>query len=663
MPARMLLILKAYAPHSKKTEGGYTMRRFASNIAILMAAWALAGCGGAPGGSSVAPVTSQNSRVGPDAATRARIATLVGTRVKHVFVLIQENHTFDQLFGLFPGMNGQYVENLGTYLAQETDCQYDPETQACQRPFLISANPNSPNYVADAPDITGGNNGRYDQEVAIDRGKMDDFLVDVEAGQPVLGPTPSPSQVEPHNESIGIEGVYDCDTVPYLWYYARNFTLFDHYFQANTGDSTPSNIQLFSGQIGQTEAAAGEGTLSQPLASGGYTDGVPISNDDNPPPADLRFPVTAYTGDSATFQSYATMPVLLNPDMDRAAKEKRVLGYEDRDITKEGNTNRQSVPWGWYEEGLYTANAGFSAHHTAPLYFDYINNSRSGFVNKRTMRDNTQSNGLISDISGGKLPSSGVFWVKGGNENTYGLVPADPIFTQNSAGKKYYVGDDDHPGSGSSDHQVAQAYLAEVINAIAKSKYWKDSIIVVTWDDGGGFYDHLPPPGFGQTCPQDKGGPEQGYPCGDGVRLPALVISPFSKTGVVVHDFADHGSVSKLIEAVFGLPTFASLPDEAKGVSVGLSPADGDTETSNLLDALDESKLRGGGMNPPSMAEISSPAVPPNMSCSSLGITPIPSPTLLPNQYGSYETAGWYLAQTLKAKHKVRLPPSRDDGD
>ena len=163
----------------RKPEGGNIMRRFASYIVIVAASWALAGCGGTPGGSSVAPVTSQNA---VNAATRARIASLVHGKVKHVFVLIQENHTFDQLFGLFPGVNGQYVENLGTYLAQETDCQYDPETLGCQRPFLISPNSNSPNYVADAPDITGGNNGRYDQEVSIDRGKMDDFLVDAEAG-------------------------------------------------------------------------------------------------------------------------------------------------------------------------------------------------------------------------------------------------------------------------------------------------------------------------------------------------------------------------------------------------------------------------------------------------------------------------------------------------
>ncbi|MGB8627268.1 MAG: alkaline phosphatase family protein [Candidatus Cybelea sp.] len=640
------------------------MARLASNLVILAASSVLAACGGA---SPLSPLTSQNAlgvagstHQVADAAARRRVMKLAQSRIKHVFVLVQENHTFDQIYGLYPGMNGNYVENLGTYLAQETDCQYDPETLGCQRPFLITTNQNSPSYVPDAPDINGGNNGRYDQEFAIDRGKMDEFLVDNEAGTPVLGPTPNPQQIEAHNESIAIEGVYDCDTVPYLWYYAKNFALFDHYFQASTGDSTPSNIQLFSAQIGQTEAAAGEGTLSQPLPSGGYSDGVPISNDDNPPSSQLPFGVTSYSGDNSTFQSYATAPVMLSPTMDRAAKKSKVVGFIGDDISKEARALRRSFGWGWYEEGLYTSNAGFSAHHTAPLYFDYLNNAHSAFANKQTLRDNTQSNGLVSDIRNGKL-QSGVYWVKGGNENSYGFVPADSVFTNNPSGGKYFVGDDDHPGSGSSDHQVAEAYLATVINAIAKSKYWNDSAIIVTWDDSGGFYDHVPPPAYGQTCPQDRSGSEEGYSCGDGVRIPALVISAFSKTGAVVHDFSDHGSVSKFIEGVFGLPTFASLPDEAKGVQQGLSPADGDSATSNLFDAFDEGKLRSNSFSPPSLAEISSPGVPPKMSCSTLGITPIPAPASLP---AGYETSGYYLHQQLEGSRKaIRLPRVKDDDD
>ena len=642
------------------------MRRFIAASVILALSISITGCGGTGGASAVEPATSQNTQSGAQASDQQSTTDMqaaVRSKIKHVFVLIQENHTFDNYFGLFPGVNGQTVENLGTALAQATDCVPDPVAERCQRPFLIASNSTSSNFVADAPDIAGGNNGREDQELAINHGRMNGFLRDLEAGVPVLGPNPTPAQIQAHNEAIGIESLYDCDTVPYLWYYAKNFALFDHYFQAETGDSTPSNIQLFAGQIGQTEVAAGLGMPSVPVTGGGYSDGVPISNDDNPPTSQLPFiPAGSYTGDNNTFQSYATMPVLLNPSMDAQAAKSGVVGFEKNDMQTEAKSGRTSFPWAWYEEGLYTPNAGFSAHHTAPLYFDYMNHANSAFSSTSTLRDNTQSNGLISDIQSGKLPSEGVFWVKGGNSNQYGLAPADPIFTNNTSGSKFYVGDDDHPGSGSSDHQVAEAYLAEVIDAIANSKYWKDSAIIVTWDDSGGMYDHLPPPEFGKTCPQDRTGPTRGYACGDGVRLPALVISPFSKTGVVVHDFADHGSVSKFIENVFGLPTFGSLPDEADGVQQGLAPADSDSSTSNLLDAFDKNKLLGFALpNPPSMAEINMPSVPPKMSCTTLGITPIPAPAPLPH---GYETAGWYVAQTLHGSAVYHMPKQpRDDGD
>ncbi len=643
------------------------MRRFLAGLAALTTSMMLSGCGGA-GISSSGITEGTSTGAQTDAVQVAErvpdphsLDGLLRAKVKHVFVIVQENHTFDQYFGLFPGVNGQTVENLGTATAQATDCQPDPQTGSCQRPFLITTNKNSPNYVQDAPDITGGNNGRYDQEFAIDHGKMNGFLVDDEGGAAPLGPTPSPSKIENHNESIGIEAVYDCDTIPYLWYYAKNFALFDHYFQANTGPSTPSNIQLFSGQIGQTEAARGLGVLTVPQDDS-YSDGVPISNDDNPPSPQWSLTTASYSPDNSTFQSYATMPVMLAPSMDRTAYSTGDVGLISDDIQLESKIlYKPSIPWAWYEEGFVTG-AGFVPHHFAPLYFDYINHANSAFGTATTMRDNTSSNGLINDIKNGTLPSEGVFWVKGGTENSYGLKPADSIFTSNTQGKEYYVGDDDHPGSGDADHQVAEAYLADTINAIAQSKYWKDSVIIVTWDDSGGFYDHLPPPEFGKTCPQDVTGPEAGYSCGDGVRLPAIVISPFSKTGVVVHEWSDHGSVSKFIERVFGLAPFGALPDEQPGVKAGLSPADGNPGTSDLTDALDIGKLRGDEQpNPPTIAEIPAPNSPPTMSCATLGITPIQAPAPLPS---GYETAGYYLRESLLGDPSIAvLPPRNDDGD
>lgn len=297
------------------------MRRFIAASVILSLAMSLTGCGGADGSTA-------DSGALPDTqpgAQSSNVRAAIRSKIKHVFVLIQENHTFDEYFGLFPSMNANSVENLGTALAKATDCVPDPVAQHCQRPFLITANTSSPSYVPDAPDISGGDNGRMDQEASIDRGRMDGFLRDLEAGTPVLGPTPSPSQVEAHNEAIGIEGLYDCDTIPYLWKYASKFALFDHYFQGETGDSTPGNIQLFSGQIGQTEAAAGLGIPSEPQSGGGYSDGVPISNDDNPPTSQIPFISSGeYSGDNNTFQSYATVPLLLNPVMDAKAAERKV---------------------------------------------------------------------------------------------------------------------------------------------------------------------------------------------------------------------------------------------------------------------------------------------------------------------------------------------------
>jgi hypothetical protein len=141
-----------------------------------------------------------------------------------------------------------------------------------------------------------------------------------------------------------------------------------------------------------------------------------------------------------------------------------------------------------------------------------------------------------------------------------------------------------------------------------------------------------------------------------------LVISPFARTGVVVHDNANAGSVSKFIETVFSLPTFASLPDEAQGVSVGLAPADANAAISDLTDALDPGKLSGTTpVNSASSATITAPSVPPSMNCATLGITPIPSPTSLP---AGFMTSGAYLHASLSGEAGIaRLPDRRDDGD
>ncbi|HTJ27524.1 MAG TPA: alkaline phosphatase family protein [Candidatus Limnocylindria bacterium] len=545
-------------------------RLVGTRCVAIAAALSLAACGG-HGSTAPAPQAGNG------------LQALMQQKIKHVFVIVQENHSFDNYFGTYPGTAGQTVENLGTQLAQQSENQYDPASGTTVAPFTVTD-----------PHIYGGDQSAIGTNVKMDAGKMDDWLREQEYG-PTL--TPTTVSATSHANAVAMMGVYDCNTIPYLWYYAKNFTLFDHYFQADTGPSTPGNIQVFAAQIGQSEAAAGKGVSSGVNAG----DGVPIANDDNPP-SNIVPGLTSFTGDNATTQSYATMPVLLNPMEDAAAT---FTGQIPDDLKTEASSNRPSIPWGWYEEGMVNG-VGYVPHHVAPLYFDYITHNQAFYQN---LYDNTPSTGLLPAIKAHTLPTSGVFWVKGGSKNAFGFSPQN--------GDTNFLGDDDHPGSGNSDHEIAEAYVATLVNAIAQSPYWSDSVIILTWDDMGGFYDHVPPAHY-ESCPDDGG-----QPCGDGPRLPMMIISPFAKTGVVVHDYNDAASISKFIEDAFNLPTLGSLPDEKPYEPEG--PRDINSMVGDLTGALDEAKLSGASAPiPAAMAEIPAPSVPPSMSCSTLGLTPSP---------------------------------------
>ena len=152
-------------------------------------------------------------------------------------------------------------------------------------------------------------------------------------------------------------------------------------------------------------------------------------------------------------------------------------------------------------------------------------------------------------------------------KNLFGWKPAnlDP------AVQKAFLGDDDHPAY--SDSQLSESLVAKAVNAIARSPYWNDSAIIVLWDDSEGFYDHVPPPQF-EACPDGK-------PCGDGPRVPLILISPFAKSHALISDPGDHASFVKFLDALYELPPLASLPDEAPYMPAG--PRDTNAQLTDLL--------------------------------------------------------------------------------
>jgi len=106
------------------------------------------------------------------------------------------------------------------------------------------------------------------------------------------------------------------------------------------------------------------------------------------------------------------------------------------------------------------------------------------------------------------------------------------------------------------DIRVGMWYVTAVANALMKSPYWRTTVLVVSWDEYGGFYDHVAPP------PVDA----QGY----GIRVPALVISSRARPGSVDHTTYDFSSVLKLMEKQLGVSPLSTRDAEANDMSGSL---------------------------------------------------------------------------------------------
>ena len=134
---------------------------------------------------------------------------------------------------------------------------------------------------------------------------------------------------------------------------------------------------------------------------------------------------------------------------------------------------------------------------------DYYANFRD---DPRVLRDYTQ---LASDLSSGKLPQ--VAWVRGLGFHS------------------------EHPGERTTISDGV-TFVQEVIQAVQSSDYAPDTLVLVTWDEGGGFFDHVAPPADGSD----------GQPYG--TRVPLLVVGPFARKNAVSHTTLEHSSIVKFIE-------------------------------------------------------------------------------------------------------------------
>jgi phospholipase C len=174
--------------------------------------------------------------------------------------------------------------------------------------------------------------------------------------------------------------------------------------------------------------------------------------------------------------------------------------------------------------------------------------------------------------------------------------PALYTFIEPSYGQfwsDYKCGTSQHPLD---DVTRGETLIKATYEAVRNSPLWESSLIVITWDEHGGFYDHVPPPPAvapGDTAPGSKynqyGFTFQQY----GPRVPAVVISPLISSNLIDHRVYDHASVPATLEAIFGLIPMTQRDASANGLGVLISLSDPRDDTPTELPAPAQSGVTG----------------------------------------------------------------------
>ncbi|TDR82676.1 acid phosphatase [Paludibacterium purpuratum] len=190
--------------------------------------------------------------------------------------------------------------------------------------------------------------------------------------------------------------------------------------------------------------------------------------------------------------------------------------------------SRQGVDWAWYSGAWQAALDGkggadapnFQYHHQPFNYFERFapgTAERAKHLRDAGLGDSPISNHFLADIEAGKLPPVS-FYKPQGNLNLH---------------------------AGYSDVESGDRHVANVLAYLKKSPQWKHMVVVITYDENGGWWDHVAPP--------------KGDRFGPGSRIPAIVVSPFARKGHVDHTFYDTTSILRLITRVHGLPKLEGI--------------------------------------------------------------------------------------------------------
>jgi phospholipase C len=170
---------------------------------------------------------------------------------------------------------------------------------------------------------------------------------------------------------------------------------------------------------------------------------------------------------------------------------------------------------------------------------------------------NNYYDGLVAWVWGA-FPIQGQFWTDSLDEffdaldkgNLEQVVIIDPDFMAN----------DDHPAH---NIQLGQAFIAMIYKALAESQYWNKSLLLITYDEHGGFYDHVPPPKTADDLPEFE---QLGF------RVPSLVVGPHVGRGCINSTQFDHSSFVATVTRKHGLSEMTTRSAAAEDLSKCINP-------------------------------------------------------------------------------------------
>lgn len=457
-------------------------------------------------------------------------------RIQNVVVIYAENHSFDNLYGLFPGANGigQATPEQTTQLDHDgkplpellvfgRDGKPDPNyPRLPNRPFRIDAPPvnRPPTQMVPSPI-----HAFFHNQEQINGGKNNRFAAMSNVGGWTMG-------------------YYDGSQFR-LWQWARDYTLADNFFMGAFGGSYLNHQYLVCACAPRHDTAPA--SMRARLDAAGKLEKRPGS------PSAAVGAVQVFSsgiggqvtpdGDSVNTSQPPYQPSGITPAVDGARElanpKGGKLGSTDLGEPVPPQTARtigdtlsaQGVSWAWYAGGytkaladgmqapdvprqvIYHRAAGspnFQPHHQP---FNYYARFAPGTADRaKHLRDGDD---FIKAVEAGALPAVSFY-------KPAGVDTQHPSYT---------------------DVMTGDAHIAGVLEKLKAGPQWKGLLVIVTYDENGGYWDHVPPPS----------GPGWGDRFGPGTRVPALLIGPNVRKGYVDSTPYDTTSILKFITQRFGL--------------------------------------------------------------------------------------------------------------